>query len=384
MMAIRRKQNKKPSGPAWVIALIVAVSLASHVLANTVRLHEQAGSSGPTVTLEEVADLDGDDASRFGGVIVGAFGENAPTLQVSMETVREALTRQGANWGTLSLVGFNRCQVTRLQEPAVVDADRPEVDHATVAVNLEHEIDLKTPLTLRDHLRETIASRCGADPADLRITFREADGARLDMSLMRNRFEVGFATKNVLGRIPIRIHTLSRGRTDGSFMITARVERRVLGVVATRVIPSRRPFPSDAVEVRELWLDTEDGPPLTDLSMVVGQMAAVAIRPGMAISAHMIRPPLLVRRGDPVTVRVVIGDLSVRSVAKAVEDGALDDVITLRRQGGRDTFTATVTGLREATILMDPIAPRPAAPASARRSPDGLSRTIATFREQSK
>jgi len=159
------------------VSLLVAIGLlvAHHVLADSVRLHDQAGSAGPTITLAQVAEIQGDAAQGLGSLVVGAFGENAPTLHITLASVRDALTRQQVNWGTLSLMGFNECVVHRILPDALGSSNgtqgQIDSENASAGANVSHVLDLNTALTLRSHLLDVIARRADVDPANLRVTF---------------------------------------------------------------------------------------------------------------------------------------------------------------------------------------------------------------------
>src|SRR5690606_12627577 len=115
-----------------------------------------------------------------------------------------------------------------------------------------------------------------------------------------------------------------------------------------------------SVEVKEVWLADSRSQPITDPKLVIGQRSTVLLRPGTPVLPDHIEQPVLVERGELITVRCIAGGLVIRTVARASEAGAMDQLIHVRNEATRETFVATVTGSREAIVHLDGI--RPAEP----------------------
>lgn len=65
---------------------------------------------------------------------------------------------------------------------------------------------------------------------------------------------------------------------------------------------------------------------------IVGKMASSLIREGAVLTPALISRPILVRKGDTVTVVAKAPGIAVRSTAKAHEDGSEGDLISLEQQ----------------------------------------------------
>ncbi len=65
-------------------------------------------ATGPTITLTDVAELDGEYAETLGELVVGRFADGQDELTVQLATVRRVLTESQANWSDLSLRGRSR------------------------------------------------------------------------------------------------------------------------------------------------------------------------------------------------------------------------------------------------------------------------------------
>jgi flagella basal body P-ring formation protein FlgA len=89
----------------------------------------------------------------------------------------------------------------------------------------------------------------------------------------------------------------------------------------------------------------------TTLDVIVGKEAVQAIRAGAMIMTNQVRAPLLVRRGERVSVRARAAGVTVRTFATAQQDGSLGDLIAVQALEGKDRYSAQVSGLRELEVL---------------------------------
>jgi flagella basal body P-ring formation protein FlgA len=111
---------------------------------------------------------------------------------------------------------------------------------------------------------------------------------------------------------------------------------------------------------------------------VVGRETTWSIPAGTVLTADGIRRPVIVRRGQPVTLYARSEGLRVRTTVRAREDGAVGDLITVESLTAREPFYARVTGVQEAEVYAAPaeaVAPQPATTAlSDKAAPGGTAR----------
>ncbi|MEX0652913.1 MAG: flagellar basal body P-ring formation chaperone FlgA [Phycisphaeraceae bacterium] len=332
-----------------VVILILLLFTAAPALAGSIRLHNVASVQGRDVRLADIAELTGERAEILADTVIARFNEGRSELTLRHAQVRKALDVHDVHWGLVSLRGHSSCTVRQRPDEPAAD-DREPRDEPAVASNVESEIDLNTAMTLRARIVEMIEQLSGAAREDLRIHFNDRDADRLDLSVVTHRFELEPGSTAGVGRVPVTVRQYRHGAVVEEFSITVDVERRVLALVARRTIGRGDAFTKDAVRVREVYLGSDRGQPLDDPDLVAGQHAAAVLREGAVVYPEHVRSPVLVRRGELVTVRALVGDLVVRTVGRASEEGARDEVIQVRNEGSRDTFYATVTGRREVVV----------------------------------
>jgi flagella basal body P-ring formation protein FlgA len=91
--------------------------------------------------------------------------------------------------------------------------------------------------------------------------------------------------------------------------------------------------------------------PITSVEKLVGMEATRTIRPGDVMMSDSVQPPVLVKRGDSVTVYARGGGIQVRTIARARENGSLGQPVQLESLDTHKSYDAVVTGTREAVVF---------------------------------
>jgi len=332
-----------------LIAMTLLLSLAVQAMAqSTVHLHQTAGSAGPVVLLSDVADLTGDEAIALSGIVVAKFPESAQTVVVEMADVRQALAKAKVNWAFVSLKGFRACQVHReLQEK---DVQPMQVDPAEVFSNVERALDVTKPTSLKAAIVQLMMEYRQVERDELRIKFREQDKDILARSAVIHRFEMTPRSATGLGRVPIEVIQYDGDQPTDRMTISVSVSQQIQGIVSNQTIARGQTITDEMVDIKTVWVESLAEPPMRDEALVVGQVASSRIPVGELVSSDDIAPTVLIERGEYVTVRAIVGEVVVRTVARATEEGAKGQVIRLRQEDSRETFLATVTGRRQAVV----------------------------------
>ncbi|MBB6430354.1 flagellar basal body P-ring formation chaperone FlgA [Algisphaera agarilytica] len=334
------------------IVTILSLALASTAAADSVRLHEQAGTTGPAVRLMEIAELEGEYAQTLGELVVGRFAEGQDELTVQLATVRRVLSESQVNWSDLSLRGRSVSVVTRLVDEDVLPAPAVVNDRAVVTNNKLAVDQVNAAMTVSGLLIQEIEKLNNATSEELEITFRgDADAAAwLNRSAAVGRYEIESMSRSGLGRVPMKVRRYDAAGTVEEATLTADVSRRVTAVVATKQIRRGEVFSRENTELREVFITSKLGETLDSPNLVLGQRSASALREGSVLLVDHVAPDVLVKRGDLVTVACVSGSLVVRTVGRASEEGAMGDIIAIKNPQTRETVYATVSGKRQTTI----------------------------------
>ena len=167
----------------------------------------------------------------------------------------------------------------------------------------------------------------------------------LDRAPYAESLEVGRHQDEVPVR-SLRIHGQSVGAERNP-----RVGAGAVGRVVDRTIGDCLPVVAEEIDAGCPGLDRDRGEPLNKMSDLLDQFAAKMIPAGTVIYPEHIRAPILVRRGELVTVRCFLPGVLVRTVATAREDGAMGNQITVRNEKTRELFSVTVSGQGEAVAV---------------------------------
>lgn len=335
--------------------IILTLIFATQAAAESIRLHDQVGTAGPTIRLMDIAELEGDYARSLGELVVGRFADGQDDLSVQLATVRRVLSESQVNWANLSLSGKSTCVVIRIQHHSEADTVEAVNDRA-VTTNNELAIDQSNASqTVSGLLIEEIVQLNGAMEDELEITFRgNADQASwLNRSAAVGRYEIEMLSRSGLGRVPMKVRRYDASGTVEEATLTAEVARRVTVVVATQQIRRGELFSRENVSLKEVLITADRGETLDSTDLLIGQASASVLRAESVVMAAHVAPDMLVKRGDLVTVACVSGSLVVRTVGRASDDGAMGDIVAVRNPETRETFYATVSGKRQATITTD-------------------------------
>ncbi len=342
----------KPPGASrvWTLLAWVCIGTAAvHSQANDgIRLYRQAQVTDSRVRLDDVAELIGDTLQPLGNVVIAVMDHDDRQVMITHHQVRQALDPHDINWGRISVRGYAACRV--VVRP-LHDLQSPNGPTIPLETNPIEEVTLSRALTLRDRVIEFIEQHSGIDQADLQVTFAANDAPILDQIAWQDRYEFQPLSSTPVGRVPIIVRRYRNNQLADTLRVTTDVARRYLAVVAKQSVSRGQTFAPSDVEIREVYLDGTADEPLTDLSRVIGQTAGTVVRAGAIVHRHQLQSPLLVRRGQLVTVRCINGGLVVKTVARATEDGSKNQVIHVRADRSRQTYPARVTGSQEVVVM---------------------------------
>jgi len=338
-----------------VAAILACVVVTAAADAAEIRLKPQARTSASVVTLGDVADVFAADAfqgEQLRGIELGPAPAAGRRRYIRVREVQDAVWTRGISLALHQFSGVEQTEVTGPADVATVEdapafqADPAQRDRAekTVAnlilAHLRKQTNPREPfqvgLALDDTQVETVLAygtrlvvQGGAAPwvGAQQFTLGLTDGKR----------QVGFAV-DAVATLPPGVVAVVKPLSAGSIIHPGDVELRSPAGVNPNMQPFRR---------------IED---------VVGQETTWSIPTGTVLTPQSVRRPIVVRRGQPITVYARSAGLRVRTTARAREDGGLGDLITVEPLQSRDAFFAKVTGVQEAEVFAAPAATAPLAP----------------------
>jgi len=117
-----------------------------------------------------------------------------------------------------------------------------------------------------------------------------------------------------------------------------------LVVVATRALQIGETIHASDVELKSVSFLRGQKKPLDQIEAALGLQVARSVAAGQVVDASNLRLPTLVQRSGAVTVYSRVGGIQVSTKGRALEHGAMDDVINVEL-AGRKRVVVRVIGL---------------------------------------
>ncbi len=305
---------------------------------------------GATLTLADVARLEGADACALGGVVVAPSvqGRSAAdlTARLTLEDVRGALEPLHINWGRLVLRG-SFCVVRFTEAPT------PAVEPAPVGAREPATVDLDGPETVRARVARLVGRMLGVENKDLRLLFDRADGEFLGAAVGERRVEVQPASSPSSGHLALVVWIYEGDRLVESRTVKAAAQVRREVVVVTQDVERGSAMPREHLRVETLWLEAGGSAPVSSLEHAAGLHARRRLAAGTALRMDVVEAPLAIRRGELVTVHCVSGGVVVKAIGRAQADAREGEYVDLLLEGAAQTFRARAAGQGRAVLLLD-------------------------------
>jgi flagella basal body P-ring formation protein FlgA len=107
---------------------------------------------------------------------------------------------------------------------------------------------------------------------------------------------------------------------------------------------------SDLAIVRDAPREGDSGV-FHSIEEVAGKQTTRAVPDGKIIAPDDLQSPLLIHKGDIVTVFAQSAGIRVRTTARARDEGGIGDLVTMETMQDRKPYQARVCGMREAEVL---------------------------------
>jgi len=330
-----------------LLGVLMVLLMSEAARGDSIRIYEVAGSDGPEVMLSQVAELDGDYAKGFGSVVVGKIDADQSQVVIDASSILTAMRDSGAKLGRLDLRGFGKCTVHQTytgQHRAEVSSNEPAA--ANIDTNAGSEpITINTPTTVQALIERKVSEAMGIDQASLKITFDDRDADLLGASAVAGRFEVEPVVEPTLGAISFKVQGYNGTQRSGAAQsVSARVQLKVIAVVASERIARGELITRRQIRLREVLLDNTNQAYIDDTALVSGQVASQTLEAGDLITASQVKMPVAVNRRERVSVQLENRGVRITFNGVAQDQGAIGDMIEVMNPQTREIINATIVG----------------------------------------
>jgi flagella basal body P-ring formation protein FlgA len=313
-------------------------------LAADIRLKRECTPSGSCVLLSDIADISGNDASdvkRLGEVELMPLPAPGSRQNLPARRVLDVLRARNVNLAQHRFSGSSQVAIL--------------VDDAAAVGRGARGLDTGVFERVHDVVRHAIVRRiCEASG--------RSEAWHVEAKLSRAQIRQLAAVKEPLvaegGAEPWerdQRFTLQGQAATGPvrLVVQARISLPVAMVVTLRSLAR-----GDVLKASDLELK-DDVPgtlrqsrqvPIESIEEVVGWEVTRPVDAGQVLDRSCVQRPLMVRRGDEVTVHARTAGIQARTSARARGDGRLGDLIEVESQADRIKFFARVTGIREVDV----------------------------------
>jgi flagella basal body P-ring formation protein FlgA len=355
----------------------------------TLELRGDAIIVGADVKLKQICRWSDSDAATFlpvADLVVMRINHGSPFRSITLDQLRSTLHDAGMNLGVVKFAGPLSCTVSRSdasydEQSALRQwADAKEEGDAEMRGRGDAEKDAQTrdlpiaPLpasprprvpassptgteesparSLQSILLDDLSIRLGLPKEQLQVNFNPADEKLLNLSEPLFKFNIEPRRVRDLGEVSWNVLVLTgSGSQKGTIVATARAWQT--HVTLARPLSYHQVIQDADVVERRTLADRLPNEALLNMSQVVGQEAARDLQVGTVMSARMVDAVPLVKPGQLVTITVSSGSVQIKTVGRAMEEGAYGQAVRVRNETTRDVFEVVMTGPQQGTL--DPL-----------------------------
>lgn len=335
-----------------LLSLLCLAALAAPTDAAEIQLRQRATPRGGLVLLSDLADVyavEQDEADDLAAMELFPAPPRGAKRFVRLSEIQEALTARGVGLASHTFSGASQVEV----QTAAPAEERPAPRRRELSTSQQGRANRAARDAILRHLREA-ANETSDWSVEVKLT---AEQARAVAECGGKLTATGGAAPWT-GEQPFEL-LLGDEAQPAALQVAAAVSLPPSIVVLKLALGRGTVLQADDLELLPLPSGGREGEFFTTIEEAIGLETTHAVSAGQALSAAMVRPPLLVRRGDAITVYVRARGLRVRTVARARGDGAEGETITVESMTDRKTYQARVTGVQEVEVQSQTPGQRP-------------------------
>lgn len=336
-----------------VMAVCAVVAARGAIAQTTVTLHASAtGAPGAPIRVADVAALEGPESGVVGPIVVvtadqAKAGGAGGRVDVSVAQVRAAMTRADVNWGKVTLSG-QICSV-KVAAASGPRTAAPAAGAVPKAPPVPEAVDLSGAPTVRTQVALSLAAMFRVEPEDLRLKFRAEDEMLLSTPISGRRVDVQPTGSAANSRLPVQVYVYAGDRIVAAGVTTVDVLVRREVYTATGSIERGTAIVPEQVAVSRQWVEPNAKAPAVR-ERIVGSVARTKLNAGQVFTDGDLEPPLAAKRGELIWVHCLSGGVSVKAKARTLADARDGEVVQLRIEGSKKTFTARMSGAGLAVV----------------------------------
>jgi flagella basal body P-ring formation protein FlgA len=318
----------------------VVVCGTSRAGAAQLQLRSECQCRGTMVTLGDVADITATDPKQVEALAAVELFPSPPAGTkrfVRLREIQDLLLIREIHLTEHEFSGASQVTV------GSSGGSSPNPDQRPLTLAYTKKSERRVTEAIVRYLRERVSNR---QSWTAQVTL-EAREARLLSTADSVAVQGGQAPWTGSQRFQVTVGT-SAGTT--SFEVNTQIGVAAAVVVATRPLARGALITAADVELQAAESANGEGGTFHSLDEVLGKEVSQMIPAGKSLGPESLRAPLLVRRGEVVTVYARSAGVRVRTVARARDEGGLGELIAVESLESRKPFFARVSGVQEVEV----------------------------------
>tara|TARA_R110002072_G_scaffold42064_12_gene118209 strand:+ start:164288 stop:165355 length:1068 start_codon:yes stop_codon:yes gene_type:complete len=320
----------------------VAVGSSSTITKVTLRSTVRLASDVDGLTLGHIAKIEGPQHDVIAAIAIETKVEieQGRWSSIELADIRAKIAEaRGINEGSVVLAGSD-VSITRRRDASQASTAPKLIKNTSV---------IDSGPVLREHLEAWIYGRLGTKPETTRIKFDERDTELLAKATSDRVIEIREIGRAKEIRLRVTMYEQDRIIEDSTMQIDVQVQRRVRVTTAQQDRRSLLSQEHSTVETRWMYPTLA----IADPDDSIGLECKTTIKPGTMVMSSMLTQPILVKRGQLVSARSVVGGFVVTKIVRAMGTGELGDVIELESKDRKSKFAARIAGKGRVVIVQD-------------------------------
>lgn len=298
-------------------AIFVLGSVTALADPAVVALRENVYVKGPTVTLGDVATIDGEDAEYLASIELTSAALPGATRRLNSAVIYSRLEQAGVFPEEVDLRGANLVSATTIHL---------ELTREMIGGDLRDFIQDEMPWDADQATIDVYPPSQGLVVSDGHVEFRWRTNPGYDF----------------LGNGSFRGEVLVNGEVEQSFYAKASIEAFADVVVATRDISRGERLTSANIGLDKRALSSVGRSAYFDADQLSGLVAKATMIRGQVVTDRKVEAPILVKRNQIVTVETKLGALTVQAQAKALGSAAAGDMLVVESPSTKREMSGVV------------------------------------------
>ena len=338
--------KSRPAKCLWAVIVAaagMALSASPEIRAAELRLRDRCEVAGAVVTLADVARIftgDAGEGKQLAAIELFPAPPDGQTRFVRQREIEDLLALRGVNLLRHQFSGANQVQIARRSRSPDRAVSEPAVAASVVR---------RAERLLREAIVEYLAHQVSQDEpwsVEVRLDERRAEA----ISAAGDKISVGGGQAPWTGQQQFEV-TVDSPKGRAQFGVSAAVALPPAVAVSLRSLPRGAVIqPGDVGLQRSRTLGEKESDVFLSIDELLGSETTRAIPAGKVVQHGFVRPPLLVRRGQVVTVHARSSGIRVRTTARARDDGSLGDLVAVESLLDRTAYFVRVCGIREVEV----------------------------------